>query len=57
MAIPVLLYGFECWTSTKQQTNSTETAEGGGGNVTDKKRNENIRKDLHVTDVITRIQD
>jgi hypothetical protein len=63
MAIPTLLYGSECWTLTKRQKSRLEAAEMrflrllGGYRLIDQRRNEDVREELQIIDINSRIKD
>jgi hypothetical protein len=63
MAIPTLLYGSECWTLTKRQKSRLEAAEMRflrsvkGFRSIDHKRNEDIREELQILGINSRIKD
>lgn len=62
MAVPVLLYGSECWTMTKQDEKKIEAAEMrflrhvAGYTLWDRKRSEDIRKELKIFNLREKIQ-
>jgi hypothetical protein len=62
MAIPTLLYGSECWTLTKRQKSRLEAAEMRflrsmvGYLLIDHRRNEDIREELQIIDINSRIK-
>jgi hypothetical protein len=63
MAIPTLLYGSEYWTLTKRQKSRLEAAEMrflrsvAGYRLIDHRRNEDIREELQIIDINSRIKD
>lgn len=60
MPTPILLYESECWALTTQRINTTEIAEmhflraAAGYRLIYEMRNEDIRKNFHVIDIITK---
>jgi hypothetical protein len=63
LAVPVLLYGSECWTLTKQQLQQIESPEMrflrsvAGYRRTDKKRNTDIRQKLKIFNLRQKIRE
>jgi hypothetical protein len=63
MAISTLLYGSECWTLTKRQKSRPEAAEMhflrsvAGYRLIDHRRNKDIREELQIMDINSRIKD
>jgi hypothetical protein len=63
MAIPTLLYGLECWTLTKRQKSRLEAEEMrflrsvAGYRLIDHRRNEDIREEIQIIDINSRIKD
>jgi hypothetical protein len=63
IAIPTLLYGSECWTLTKRQKSRLEAAEMrslrslAGYRLIDHRRNEDIRGELQIIDINSRIKE
>jgi hypothetical protein len=63
MAIPTLLYGSECSTLTKRQKGRLEAADMhflrsvAGYRLIYHRGNEDIREDLHIIEINTRIKD
>jgi hypothetical protein len=62
MAIPTLLHGSECWTLTKRQKSRLEAAEMrflrsvAGYRLIHRRRNEDIREELQITVINSRIK-
>jgi hypothetical protein len=63
MAIPTILYDSECWTFTIRQKRRLEAAEFrflrsvAGYRLIDHRRNEDIREELQIIDIKSRISD
>jgi hypothetical protein len=63
MAIPTILYESECWTLTVRQKRTLEAAEicfvrsVAGYRLIDHRRNEDIREELQIIDINSRIKD
>jgi hypothetical protein len=63
MAIPILLYGLECWTLTERQKSRLEAAEMrfrrsvAGYSLIDHTRNDDVREELQIIDINSRTKD
>jgi hypothetical protein len=63
MTVPALLYGSECWTHTNKQKSRLEAAEMrflrsvAGQGLIDHRRNEDIREELQIIDINSRMKD